>query len=131
MAARTRLPELGAALKRLEANALAYDTWFGAYQFDVVLSPVLSSGPPKLGEIGPRVDFDTLIARLVEYVGYTPIHNIAGAPSMSVPLYWTAEGLPVGTLFSARAGRERMLFELAYELEQAAPWAHRAPPVRV
>jgi amidase len=131
MAARTKPQDLGAAVKRLEANALAYDTWFGAYQFDMVLSPVLSSGPPKLGEVGPLVPFDTLVARLIEYVGYTPIHNIAGSPAMSVPLYWTPDGLPIGTMFAARAGQERMLFELAYELEAAAPWAHRIPPVHV
>ncbi|THD72754.1 amidase [Phenylobacterium sp.] len=131
MAARAKPQELGQALKRLEANVLAYDTWFTAYQFDVVLSPVLSSGPPKLGEIGPLVAFDTLVARLIEYVGYTPIHNIAGAPAMSVPLSWTPEGLPIGTMFAARAGQERMLFELAYELEAANPWAHRIPSVHV
>jgi amidase len=129
MAARAKPQDLGQALKRLEADVLAYDTWFGAYQFDVVLSPVLSSGPPKLGEIGPLVPFDILVPRLMEYVGYTPIHNIAGAPAMSVPLYWTPEGLPIGTMFAARAGQERMLFELAYELEAANPWAHRIPPV--
>jgi amidase len=122
---------MGPVLQRLQANALAYDTWFAAYQFDVVLSPVLSSGPPLLGEIGPLVAFDTLVARLLEYVGYTPIHNIAGAPAMSVPLYWTEAGLPIGTQFAARAGNEQMLFELAYELEQAAPWAQRVPPVHV
>ncbi len=122
---------LGPTLQRLQANALAYDTWFPAHQFDVVLSPVLSSGPPLLGEIGPRVAFDTLVARLIEYVGYTPIHNLAGAPAMSVPLYWTPTGLPIGTMFAARAGNERTLFELAYELEAAAPWAHRIPPTHV
>jgi amidase len=122
---------VGPMLERLQANAIAYDTWFVAYQFDVVLSPVLSSGPPMLGEIGPLVPFDTLTPRLIEYVGYTPIHNIVGAPAMSVPLYWTPEGLPVGTQFAARAGAERMLFELAYELEAANPWAHRIPPVHV
>ncbi|MBS0332103.1 MAG: amidase, partial [Proteobacteria bacterium] len=125
---RTPPAELPRTLQRLQADVVAYDTWFAAYQFDVVLSPVLSSGPPKLGEYGPLVPFDTLVARLVEYVGYTPIHNLAGAPAMSVPLYWTPEGLPIGTMFAARAGRERMLFELAYELEAAAPWAHRIPP---
>jgi amidase len=123
--------EFAATAGRLNANALAYDTWFPAHQLDVVLSPVLSSGPPLLGEVGPLVPFDTLTARLKEYVGYTPIHNIAGAPSMSVPLYWTPEGLPVGTMFSTRAGNERTLFELAYELEAAQPWAHRIPPVHV
>jgi amidase len=120
---------LGAALPRLAANALAYDTWFPAHQFDVVLSPVLSSGPPPLGEVGPDVPFDVLVPRLREYVGYTPIHNIAGAPAMSVPLYWTEAGLPIGTMFAARAGNERVLFELAYELEAAQPWAQRIPPV--
>ena len=122
---------LGRAIGRLNANALAYDTWFPSHQFDVVLSPVLSSPPPKLGEVGPLVDFDTLSARLIEYVGYTPIHNIAGAPSMSVPLAWTEGGLPVGAMFSARRGAERTLFELAYQLEAAQPWAHRIPPIHV
>jgi amidase len=116
---------------RLEADALAYDTWFPVHQFDVILSPVLSSGPPLLGEVGPRVPFDTLVARLIEYVGYTPIHNTAGAPAMSVPLYWTQAGLPIGTMFAARAGNERTLFELAYELEAAQPWTHRIPPTHV
>jgi len=131
LAAKASPQALGQTLDRLKADVLAYDTWFAAYQFDVVLSPVLSSGPPKLGEMGPRVPFDTLVARLIEYVGYTPIHNLAGAPAMSAPLYWTAGGLPIGTMFAARAGQERMLLELAYELEAAAPWAQRIPPVHV
>ena len=128
MARKAGPAEIAAAVRRLSANALAYDTWFPAHQFDVVLSPVLASPPPLLGDVGPGVAFDTLVPRLTEYVGYTPIHNIAGAPSMSVPLYWTEAGLPVGTLVSARAGNEHTLFELAYELEAANPWAHRMPP---
>jgi amidase len=131
MAARASPQALVQTLDRLKADVLAYDTWFSAYQFDVVLSPVLSSGPPKLGEMGPTVPFDTLVPRLIEYVGYTPIHNLAGAPAMSVPLYWTPQGLPIGTMFAARAGQERMLLELAYELEAAAPWAQRIPGVHV
>ena len=95
----------------------------------MVLSPVLGSAAPLLGEVGPSAPFEILVARLKEYVGYTPIHNIAGAPSMSVPLYWSEAGLPVGSMFSARAGAEKMLFELAYELEAARPWAQRIPPV--
>src|SRR6185312_10495289 len=65
---------LGPTLQRLQADALAYDTWFPANQFDVVVSPVLSSPPPLLGEVGPDVPFDELVARLREYVGYTPLH---------------------------------------------------------
>jgi len=126
---KTPQSDLAPALQGLEAAALAYDTWFPAHLLDVVISPVLSTPPPLLGEIGPSVPFETLVPRLIEYVGYTPLHNIAGAPAMSVPLYWTEAGLPVGTMFAARAGQERLLFELAYQLEQARPWAQRAPGV--
>ena len=63
-------------------------------------------------------------------MGYTPLHHIAGAPAMTVPLCWTEAGLPVGTMVSARAGQERILLELAYQLEAARPWAQRTPPVR-
>ena len=47
---------------------------------------------------------------------------------MSVPLFWTDTGLPVGSQISGRVGAEALLFQLAYQLEQAHPWAHRTPP---
>ncbi|WP_309087551.1 amidase [Phenylobacterium sp.] len=120
---------LDAALKRLHAAAMAYDPWFVGNQFDVILSPVLAAPPPPLAYVGPDVPFDTLVQRLVEYVGYTTYHNVAGAPAMSVPLSWTASGLPVGSQFAARVGHEGLLFQLAYQLEAAQPWAGRVPPI--
>jgi len=48
---------------------------------------------------------------------------------MSVPLTWSEGGLPIGSHFSAAKGQERRLLELAYELEQARPWAARRPGV--
>ena len=116
-----------AAIARLTADSAAYDAWFNG--FDVIVSPVLTKPPVPLGYVSGDVPFATLSERLTDYVGYTPLENIAGAPAMSVPLHWTADGLPVGVQFAAKAGADALLFQLAYALEAARPWAGRKPPV--
>jgi amidase len=118
--------DIEAAVGRLREASKAYDAWLTRY--DVILSPVLGHPPVELGFVSGAVPFETLQARLLDYVGYTPVQNVAGAPAMSVPLHWTADGLPVGVQFAARTGAEKLLFQLAYQLEQAQPWAHRKPP---
>ncbi|KRA60447.1 6-aminohexanoate hydrolase [Caulobacter sp. Root655] len=117
------------AVANLNAAGRAYDGWFARY--DVILSPVLGTPPAPLGWVAPTVDIPALTERLNAYVGYTTLHNVAGAPSMSVPLHWTKAGLPVGVQFAGRAGAEKTLLELAFELEAAQPWAWRKPPVSV
>jgi amidase len=62
---------------------------------------------------------------------YTPIHNVAGTPAMSVPLGMSHHGLPIGTQFAAAKGREDLLYALAYELEAAQAWTTRTPKVWV
>jgi amidase len=59
---------------------------------------------------------------------YTMAANATGQPSMSLPLHWTADGLPMGMLFTARVGDEATLFRLAAQLEQVMPWKDRRPP---
>jgi amidase len=118
---------LETVIGRLTAASAAYDAWFA--RFDVVLMPVLTSPPVPLGFVTGDVPFEELAARLTDYVGYTPLHNVAGGASMSVPLYWTEAGLPVGSQICARMGQEKLLFELAYQLEAARPWAGRRPPI--
>jgi amidase len=62
------------------------------------------------------------------YTPFTPLANISGQPSMSVPLFWNAASLPIGVMFTGRFGDEETLFGLAAELEAARPWAGRLPP---
>ena len=97
--------------------------------YDVWLTPVLATAPPKTGEQAPTVPFDTLYERVFNYVTYTPLHNVVGTPAMSVPLSWNAAGLPIGAQFAASPGQEKVLLELAFELEQARPWADKYAPV--
>ena len=89
---------------------------------DVVLSPVLAHTTPRLGYLSPELDFDTLFGRLLQYVSFTPLNNIAGGPGISLPMGATENGLPIGVHMSARDGDERSLLELAFELEAAKPW---------
>ncbi len=117
------------AVGNLTAAGQAYDRWFDRY--DVIISPVLGTPPAPLGWVSGTVDIPHLTERLNAYVGYTTLHNVAGAASMSVPLHWTPDGLPVGVQFAGRAGAEKTLLALAYELEAAQPWAWRKPPVSV
>jgi len=99
-----------------EATA-AVEKLFQSY--DVILSPVMTNPPFKIGWHDPRVEFKTLMQRVLDDVGYTPLHNGCGTTAMSVPLNWSSEGLPIGSQFAA------------YELEAARPWAKRRPSVFV
>jgi amidase len=98
--------------------------------YDVWLTPTLGEPPVPLGTFDspPENPLQGLI-RAASFVPFTPICNITGQPAMSVPLYWNAEGLPIGSHFIGRFGDEATLFRLAAQLEQARPWAGRRPPV--
>jgi amidase len=63
----------------------------------------------------------------LRYVPFTQLSNLTGTPSMSVPLHWTADGLPLGVQFVGPFGSEDRLLQLAHQLEQAQPWFDRLP----
>lgn len=96
---------------------------------DVWLTPVLAEPAPLLGSFDAPLD-DPLAAfrRALAFSPIAGICNFTGQPAMSVPLYWTAEGLPIGSHFAGRFGDEVTLFRLAGQLERCRPWAARWPP---
>jgi amidase len=99
--------------------------------FDVILTPTLATAPWRIGHLSPILSREELIARTARTVGYTPIQNIAGCPAMSVPLSFPDGGLPIGSHFVAPAGDDALLFQLAYQLEQARPWKDRWAPYSI
>jgi len=96
---------------------------------DVILTPTLAIEPPPLGYLAPDLPRETLFERMGVMAGFSVIHNIAGLPAMNVPLYFGPKGLPIGSQFAADYGHERLLLRLAYQLEEACPWANRGAPV--
>jgi amidase len=123
---RRGLDELEAAIVRLREVEARYAAFFS--DADVYLTPVLAKPPLPLGQIAGSLGM-AAFATLTDYVGYTPLENIAGAPAISLPLAWSSGGLPIGVHFAAAQGQERRLLELAYELEQARPWIARRPAI--
>lgn len=117
----THLQRLPSAIRRLRRSAAEagefFDTW------DVALSPTLAAPTPRLGHLDPTQDYETIMGRLVDWVAFTPYQNASGTPAISLPVAQSADGLPLGMMLSAGAGREATLLELAYEVEAARPWA--------
>jgi amidase len=99
--------------------------------YDVVLTPTSATTPWLIGHLSPTLGREELLRRTGRAIGYTPIHNIAGCPGMSVPLHFPEDGPPIGTHFAAAPGADALLLGLAYQLEQARPWKDRWAPYSI
>jgi len=113
-----RLPGAILRLKQAPKQSAAFYE-----RYDVTLTPTLATETPRVGYLDPTQDYDTVIARLMEWVAFTPLQNVTGDPAISLPLATTSSGLPVGMMFGGPAGSEAALLGLAYELEEAQPFA--------
>ena len=120
-------------------------------QYDLLLTPTLGTRPFKIGALQSSAAEESAlkvlnslgISTIVKYTGmiekissklynwlpYPPLANITGQPSMSVPLHWNAEGLPMGVMFTGKMNNEDILFRLAAQLEQAKPWFDRVAQI--
>lgn len=100
--------------------------------YDILVTPTLATPPPEVGYISTDMDdIPELMGRLFPFMPFTAIFNTTGQPAMSVPLHWSADGLPVGVQFAGRYADEAMLLRLAGQLEKARPWIDKRPPIFV
>jgi amidase len=99
-------------------------------ELDAVLVPTLAQLPQPVGYFvgddgDPAADFE----RQKRFTPFTAMYNMTGQPAISLPLYQSAEGLPIGIMLVGRPRGEAPLLSLAAQLEAALPWADRHPPV--
>jgi Asp-tRNA(Asn)/Glu-tRNA(Gln) amidotransferase A subunit family amidase len=116
------------ALKTIHAAGRKLARFFE--RFDLLLTPTLATPPVALGVLSlsnpnPAESLGTLF----QTVGFTQLANATGNPAMSVPLFWDADGLPIGSQWIARMDDEATLFRVAAQLEAARPWFERRPPL--
>ena len=74
---------------------------------------------------GDRNAYFTAVNRSI---GFTSLFNASDHPAASLPLHWSAQGLPVGVQIVAPFGDEATMFRLAAQIETARPWKDRHPP---
>ena len=113
-----RIPAAVAAVARSRHPAARHHE-----QYDVTLTPTLATTTPEVGHLDPAGDYEELMERILDWVAFTPLQNATGEPAISLPLATTSTGLPQGMMLGSGRGREALLLGLAYELEEAAPWA--------
>ena len=118
-----------ASRKWLQAYSRRVAAWFES--FDILVTPTIAEPPPLLGEFeSPKDNPLQGLFRAAALVPFTPPFNVTGQPALSLPLHFNDAGLPIGVQLVAAYGREDLLISVAAQIESAAPWAHRVPPIR-
>jgi Asp-tRNA(Asn)/Glu-tRNA(Gln) amidotransferase A subunit family amidase len=99
-------------------------------RYDILMSPTTARPAVALGpQHTNHPDLKAYREAILGFSAFTSPANHSGQPGMSVPLYWTPDGVPVGVMFCAAFGNEALLFRLAGQLEAARPWVGRKPPI--
>src|SRR5204862_132188 len=116
------------AIEYLHAHTRQVAAWW-AEGYDLLLTPTLPEPPPRLGEFDPAPG-DPLrgFTRGGAFVAFTMPFNVTGQPAISLPLHWSASGLPIGVQLGAAYGREDLLLRIAAQLEEARPWSRVLQP---
>src|SRR5256884_177184 len=110
------------AVRVMEETGRASASWWGD-GFDLLLTPTLGEPPLPLGTLDPKPDNPLHgYIRAAEFVPFTVQFNVNGQPGISLPLYWNAEGLPIGTQLVAAYGREDLPLRAGAPLDPAGPW---------
>jgi amidase len=139
------------ALGRLSWNNISRIMGEFHQKYDIFLTPTLGEKPfiigskqsPKFEDAGLRflhkmgishllrytAKVEETAARTFQWIPIVPMFNMTGQPSITLPLHWSKDNLPIGTLFTAAMGNEGVLFRLAAQLEKAKPWFDMVPVI--
>jgi amidase len=115
------------AIEAMQAWSRGVAAWWNDY--DLLVTPTSPELPVPLGELAPTNPDPAVMTRMGVLTTFMIPFDVTGQPAISLPLHWSDAGLPVGVQLVAAYAREDMLLRVSAQLEQAAPWADRHPPV--
>ena len=123
--------DIGTAFGIVNSVSRAWGSFLDDY--DVFLSPTTPTGPLPSGALDQNdrkyTTAESWIDEIFAWAPFTPIANLTGQPSISLPLGRRVDGRPIGVMFTAQSLRDDLLIRLGTQLEAAMPWAHRRPSV--
>ncbi len=110
--------------------------------YDLYFTPSAASIAPKIGELTPSAADERKMKEQIQqlaakeqlafvyemflpsltYTPFTQLANLTGQPAISLPVYKTKAGMPIGVQAMAAKGNESLLFRLALTLEQSERW---------
>jgi amidase len=95
--------------------------------FDIWITPTLAEPPVELGAFDAPANNPLYpIHRAAAFAPFTPPLNASGQPAISLPLYTSGDGLPIGVQLIGAYAREDLLLRVAAQLEEASPFSHPA-----
>lgn len=94
---------------------------------DVVLTPVMTKPPPRVGKWDGRSGIVTINGNVMQYP-FPMIWNMTGQPAAAVPGGFSSGGLPVGGQLVGRTNDEDTLISLSAQLEAELGWPQQTPP---
>ncbi|MER9981257.1 amidase [Mesorhizobium sp. M0103] len=143
--------EIYAGLQRLHATSRRLLTETAHY--DAVLMPVIAHPPLACRTMDPKgadefienvldrlrlaglLKFKPLFGQLMDkslwFTHWPAIQNVSGQPSITLPVYVTDAGLPLGVQAAGRPGDEETLLSFAAQMEKISGWLGRRAPLQV
>ncbi|HJQ42827.1 MAG TPA: amidase [Jatrophihabitantaceae bacterium] len=112
-----------------QVKLMSRDAILATAQFDALVSPTLAQLPKPIGFFNGVTDAADDFERQKAFTPFTSIFNATGQPAISLPLYQSRDGLPIGIMLAGRPAGEALLLALAAQIEAALPWRDRRPPV--
>jgi aspartyl-tRNA(Asn)/glutamyl-tRNA(Gln) amidotransferase subunit A len=115
-------------LRAQKVRALVLDEYSELFtRLDALVLPSVPAVAPRIGQAVVDLDGEAVETRAL-MTRFSRLFNFVGAPALSVPCGFGADGLPAGLQIAGRPMDEETVIAIGAAYERATPWHTRRPP---